>query len=128
MHVSADRPTRTTDQAKMCYYDMKVYTCGDWKWDRFRAQCVREHRRGETCGLRMISAQIPQGTKCKICQQIEVKRRRRAAEYERLTRWVADGGKLNASIENARATIYQLDNEIASLEAARAYAAARFSR
>ncbi|PNS16232.1 hypothetical protein CAC42_6339 [Sphaceloma murrayae] len=103
----------------MCYYDMICFSCGDWRWDKFRARCNKEYRVGETCGMRFISQNVVMPNKCKICEKIDTKMRRREKEYERYTRWQAEGGKFKASMERAVETIRELDAEVAQLYAQR---------
>lgn len=120
----------------MCYYDVLVYTCGDYRWDRFRGRCPNEHRMGETCGVKMPYSTIPSAAKCKYCQKIDVKLRKRQFEVNRYVsltgggwfgectdwaqnRWLADGGRLRASMELALQTIQELDQEIAHLQSQR---------
>ena len=67
----------------MCYYDVLLYTCGDYRWDKFRGRCPNEHRMGETCGTKMLYSTIPSAAKCKHCQKIDVKLRKRQFELNR---------------------------------------------
>ncbi|KAF2157239.1 hypothetical protein K461DRAFT_289575 [Myriangium duriaei CBS 260.36] len=103
----------------MCYYDVLVFTCGDYRWDKFRGRCPREHRMGETCGTKMLYSQIASAAKCKYCQKIDVKLRKRQFELNRYNRWVAEGSKLRASMELSLQTIAELDAEIQRLTAQR---------
>ncbi|KAG8631368.1 hypothetical protein KVT40_000508 [Elsinoe batatas] len=103
----------------MCFYDMVCYACGDWRWDKFRQRCSQEYRIGETCGRRLVGTSIPMANKCKICEKLEAKVRRRTAEYERVLRWQREGGKFKASIEKSIATIRELDIDIQRLAAQR---------
>lgn len=70
----------------MCYYDQIVYTCGCWRWSRFRAQCNREHRRGETCGMKLPMDKDYSEDKCKLCEKYEIKGRRHQNSSEKLAR------------------------------------------
>lgn len=103
----------------MCYYDMIVFACGDWRWDKFRARCNQEYRIGETCGRRLIGKSVLLQNKCKTCDKIDAKLRRRTAECERVARWQREGSKFRASIEKSMETIRDLDGEIARLHAQR---------
>lgn len=103
----------------MCYYDVLVFTCGDYRWDKFRGRCPREHRMGETCGTKMLYSQIASASKCKFCQKIDVKLRKRQFELNRYNRWVQEGSKLRASMELSLQTIAELDAEIQRLTAQR---------
>lgn len=68
----------------MCFFDQYRFSCGDWKWGHFRQHCARELRIGETCGLKLIMATIPVDHKCRLCEKIDAKMRRRNAEIERI--------------------------------------------
>jgi hypothetical protein len=57
--------------------------------------------------------------KCKICEKIDTKRRRRAQEQDRLHRWAREGNRYGASIEKAQQAIAALDTEIYELECER---------
>ena len=109
----------------MCFYDQHIFTCGDYKWGHFREHCTREYRRGETCGMKLIQATYGVGTKCKICEKIDTKLRRRFAEVERLKRWESEGKRFSASMEKARSTIFDLDREIYELQRERGVRAQR---
>jgi len=100
----------------MCFFDQFRYLCGDWKWGHFRQHCNREYRMGETCGMKLIMTTIPVNEKCKVCEKIDVKMRRRQAEAERVNRWAAEGNKFRASIEKACELIQELDSEIYMLQ------------
>ncbi|THW30162.1 hypothetical protein D6D02_02350 [Aureobasidium pullulans] len=100
----------------MCFFDQVMWTCGDWKWDRFRQHCNREYRTGETCGMKLVYAVARSNDKCKICQKIDTKLRRRAAEVTKIQRWQSEGSKLKASIERSYEIIKDLDQEIYQLQ------------
>ena len=100
----------------MCFFDQHRFVCGDWKWGHFRQHCNREYRIGETCGMKLIMTTVPVGQKCKLCEKIDTKARRRQAESERVARWTREGSKFRASIEKSTDTIRSLDREINSLE------------
>lgn len=55
-------------------------------------------------------------TVCRVCEKIEIKFRRRSAEYERVQRWKREGGTLVASIEKSQDMIRLLDQEILKLQ------------
>ena len=57
--------------------------------------------------------------KCKLCDKIETKTRRRNAEMERVRRWERDGGKFRASIEKSQDAITILSKEIHTLTSER---------
>ncbi|TKA79536.1 hypothetical protein B0A49_00381 [Cryomyces minteri] len=104
----------------MCFYDQHRFACGDWKWGTFRDHCNREYRRGETCGMKLIYVTIPSGQKCKLCEKIDTKQRRRAAEVERINRWQREGNKFRASIDKSFQIIRALDMETEELSCERA--------
>ncbi len=99
----------------MCFFDQYRFACGDWKWGYFRQHCNREYRTGETCGMKLIMQTVPQGQKCKLCDKIDTKQRRRAAEIERISRWQREGTKFRASIDRSTDIIRSLDREIYEL-------------
>ena len=99
----------------MCFFDHHVFACGDWKWGHFRQHCNREYRTGETCGMKLVMATYRNGNKCKTCDKIDTKLRRRAAEMERISRWEQEGSKFSASIDRAYDNIKALDHEIVVL-------------
>lgn len=75
---------------------------------------------GETCGMKLVMQTIPTGTKCKLCDKIETKMRRRNAEVDRIGRWQREGTKFRASIDKAMDIIRCLDSEIQELGCERA--------
>lgn len=99
----------------MCFYDQHRFACGDWKWGHFRQHCAKEYRIGETCGMKLIMQTIPTSTKCKLCEKIETKMRRRTAEVERVKRWEREPHKFGASIGKAYEVIRGLDGEMHEL-------------
>ncbi|KAL8763496.1 MAG: hypothetical protein Q9184_000708 [Pyrenodesmia sp. 2 TL-2023] len=107
---------RVRDQtARMCFFDQHRFACGDWKWGHFRQHCNREYRTGETCGMKLIMQTVPVSQKCKLCDKIETKQRRRSAEEDRINRWKREGGKFRASIDRSYEMIKSLDREIYEL-------------
>ena len=92
-----------------------MFDCGDWKWDRFRQHCNREYRTGETCGMKLVHSVKRNSDKCKICQKIDTKCRRKDDQINKINRWEAEGGKLKASIEKAKQIVAELDREIGQL-------------
>lgn len=53
--------------------------------------------------------------KCRICDKIETKQRRRSAELDRISRWRREGSKFRASIERSEDIVDQLEHELADL-------------
>ena len=100
----------------MCFFDQTLYRCGDYKWKAFRQQCPKENRTGETCGMKLIMTCIEDRSKrCKICDHIATKLRRRQKEIERIKRWKTERNR-KASIEASEDIIDQLNRDIYTLE------------
>jgi len=70
---------------------------------------------GETCGMKLVMQTIPTGTKCKLCDKIDTKLRRRAAEADRIARWSREHSKFGASIDKSMDIIRCLDSEVYEL-------------
>ncbi|KAI3570696.1 hypothetical protein IWW34DRAFT_774240 [Fusarium oxysporum f. sp. albedinis] len=97
----------------MCYFDRVVWACGNWRWDKFRQQCNKEYRIGETCGLKLVYERRDEEKKCKICDQVTKKENRIRRTTERMARlreW-----KLLASLEKCEEEVDSLKNEILRL-------------
>lgn len=101
----------------MCFYNQKVYTCGDRNWGNFAHQCNYEYRTGETCGMKLVSKIESETTKCRLCEKIETKERRIQQEKERMLRWKEEGGTLTASIAKSQKLVAQLEKEVYELQA-----------
>ncbi|KAL4743925.1 uncharacterized protein BDW70DRAFT_151767 [Aspergillus foveolatus] len=100
----------------MCFYNQKRFACGDYCWTNFAYQCNWEYRTGETCGMRLVHATDEDNTtKCRLCEKIMTKVRRRDAELDRLNRWKREGSTLVASMDKSRKLINDLENEINEL-------------
>ena len=99
----------------MCFFDQHRFACGDWKWGHFRQHCNREYRTGETCGMKLIMQTVPTVAKCKLCDKLDTKQRRRNAEMDRIQRWLKEGGKFRASIDRSYEMVKALDKEIYDL-------------
>ena len=103
----------------MCFYEQYRFSCGDFKWSHFRQHCNQEYRTGETCGMKLVFQTHPVHQKCRICDKIETKQRRRATEKERISRWKKEGGRFRASIEKSEDIIDQLERELRDLTSER---------
>ena len=57
----------------MCFYEIKEFRCGHWKWGDFKQHCNREHRLGETCGMKLLFWATLQGTRCSPCTKLDTK-------------------------------------------------------
>ena len=69
--------------------------------------------------MKLIMQTVPLGQKCKLCDKIDTKQRRRAAEIERISRWQREGNKFRASIDRSTDMIRSLDREIYDLQCER---------
>jgi len=69
---------------------------------------------GETCGMKLVDTTTPQPNKCKYCEKVDTKLRKREAECERIARWQREG-RNPTSIEKSLATIAALDKDIQQL-------------
>lgn len=65
--------------------------------------------------MKLIMQTVPTGTYCKLCEKINTKMRRRAAEVDRVGRWQREAHKFAASIEKSMEMIRALDGEICEL-------------
>jgi hypothetical protein len=100
----------------MCFFDQKIYQCGDFRWGPFRQHCHKENRTGETCGMKLVMQNIPVHTKCGICEKLDVKYRRKGTEEDRIRRWKKEGAMhRKASIEASEDIIKDLNRDIAKL-------------
>lgn len=104
----------------MCFYDQHRFACGDYKWGHFRQHCNREYRTGETCGSKLVMTTSQLQQKCRICDKLETKERRRKQEIERINRWKKEGRRFSASIERSEGIVEQLECELRSLLSERA--------
>lgn len=71
----------------MCYYYQTRWRCGYWRWGKFRMQCNKEYRIGETCGLKLMYERHDVASKCKLCGEMERKRRRYDKMARDVERW-----------------------------------------
>ncbi|KAF8847615.1 hypothetical protein BDZ45DRAFT_607212, partial [Acephala macrosclerotiorum] len=95
------------------------FTCNDWKWCSFHQHCSKAGRAGETCSVRLIMATRYISQKCKLCKQIEVKRRRIRKLDNNIRRWSVEPERWRASIERSKDDIYRLHGQIIQQEMAR---------
>lgn len=109
----------------MCFYEQKLFTCGDSRWGHFREHCSREYRRGETCGMKLVYQTYQLDEKCRLCIKIETKTRRREAELDRVARWSRESNRFKASIEKSRQIITELEKETLEVQQYRRERASR---
>ena len=62
--------------------------------------------------MKLIMQTVPCREKCKLCEKLDTKQRRRSAEMDRIQRWQKEGGKFRASIERSYEMVKALDKEI----------------
>lgn len=65
--------------------------------------------------MKLIMQTVPVGQKCRLCEKIDTKQRRRVAEVDRISRWQREGVKFRASIDKSMEAIRCLDIEIHDL-------------
>ena len=73
----------------MCFFEWTTYACGDFKFGNFKAHCEKEHRIGETCGLKLFDTynRSACGEICGLCNRIRIKNRKIAKTLSDLKRW-----------------------------------------
>lgn len=69
--------------------------------------------------MKLIMQTVPVGQKCRLCEKIDTKMRRRGAEVDRVNRWQREGVKFRASIDKSIEAIRGLDCEIYDLNCER---------
>ena len=65
--------------------------------------------------MKLIMQTVPVSQKCKLCDKIETKHRRKLAEMERIGRWQREAGRFSASIDRSWDIVRALEKEIAEL-------------
>jgi septal ring factor EnvC (AmiA/AmiB activator) len=105
----------------MCYYEQTLYTCRDWKWGNMKERCPRQHRMGETCGVKMVDTRnvYRADDQCRTCKDIEIKDRKLNKELQNIARWRKEGRKFLASIEKAENEVERLQDQIKLLRSNR---------
>lgn len=66
--------------------------------------------------MKLVNMTEDDSNKCRLCEKIETKFRRRSAEIDRLERWKREGATLVASMDRSRKLIMDLDKEIFMLQ------------
>jgi len=95
----------------MCYFDQKRWSCGYWRWSHFRQHCPKEYRKGETCGLKLVHSVFDEPNKCRLCHDIEKKKRRRDKMYRDIARWEREGNRAS-SIERVRREVAAVERQM----------------
>ncbi|KAH8889962.1 hypothetical protein GQ53DRAFT_722356 [Thozetella sp. PMI_491] len=91
----------------MCFFEQIRWSCGFWKWGRFREQCTTEDRIGETCGLKLVFETNHSDDCCTLCKLIAKKTRRVTKMTQDIQRWKQDG--------NRPATVEKTQNDVAEI-------------
>ncbi|KAI0123258.1 hypothetical protein BJ170DRAFT_641277 [Xylariales sp. AK1849] len=105
-------PNFTND---MCFFEQRRRACGFWRWERFVSRCHKEHRIGETCGLKLIWITHHTNSDCKLCLSISKKERRIRKMTSDITRWEREANK-PATIETTKRQLKQLLEELQRLQ------------
>lgn len=103
----------------MCYYARTDYRCGDFKWGNMKLRCERQPRMGEVCGAKLADTHNLSfvDDDCRVCQDIETKKRRLRKEQDNIARWRGDRrNNFGASIEKATRESQILVEQIRELE------------
>ncbi|KAI0193100.1 hypothetical protein F4808DRAFT_361239 [Astrocystis sublimbata] len=95
----------------MCFFEQTRWRCGFWRWGLFREQCNKEYRMGETCGLKFVYNTINEPDVCKMCKDIDKKRRKEAKLDSDIRRWARETNR-SASIEKANRDLKEVRNVI----------------
>lgn len=98
----------------MCFYHQTLWACGHWKWGRFSTQCTKEHRIGETCGLKLIWATETRREVCKVCALVAKKRDRVKKMVCNIERWKFEGHR-TATIEKTKQDLSRIQQAIGRL-------------
>lgn len=80
-------------------------------------RCPRQHRIGETCGAKLVHSDYieKKSDPCRVCQEIEVKKRRLQKIEDNIRRWNAEGDKFAHSLGKAKGEQDQLIEKIKEL-------------
>ncbi|KAI0136511.1 hypothetical protein BJ170DRAFT_14852 [Xylariales sp. AK1849] len=93
----------------MCYYDQTRWVCGYWRWGHFRQQCTKEHRTGETCGLKLVYNTNNETGVCKLCRDIQKKQLKLDKLRVDILRWQHEGGApRHATIDKAQEMVTEI--------------------
>lgn len=99
----------------MCYYEQKRWRCGYWRWAKFRRQCNKEYRTGETCGLKLVWATQDELDQCRLCYEMERKQRRLKKMAADMERWRREGNR-PATIERTQGEYSDVEKQLAALQ------------
>ena len=65
--------------------------------------------------MKLIMQTVPVSQKCKLCDKLDTKHRRKLAEMERISRWEREPGRFSASIDRSWDIVRALEKEISDL-------------
>ena len=65
--------------------------------------------------MKLIMQTVPVGQKCRLCEKIDTKHRRKGLEMERIGRWQKEGSRFKASIDKSWDIVKTLEKEIHDL-------------
>ena len=71
--------------------------------------------------MKYIMQMLLVSQKCKLCEKIDAKQRRRTAEAERILRWRREGGKFTASIDPSLSIVKTREKSSNDLASERQY-------
>ena len=98
----------------MCFFDQTRWACGFWRWGNLRQRCTKEHRIGETCGLKLIFETHNKHDHCKRCELVIRKQRRITKMKKDIARWRREGSRL-ATIEKTERDLVEVQRSISTL-------------
>lgn len=99
----------------MCYFYQTRWACGYWRWAQFKQQCNKEYRTGETCGLKLVYRTVQEPSRCKLCHDIDKKKRRIMKMTMDIERWLREGNR-QATIERTSVELMQVEGEKAEMD------------
>jgi len=99
---------------RMCFFEQTVWPCGFWRWGKFRQQCTKEYRIGETCGLKLVYKVNHSSKPCIICRDIVRKNRRIIKMSADVARW-RQAQTFPATIEKTERQLDDLRHEVLGL-------------
>ena len=99
----------------MCYYHQKRWQCGYWRWGQFSRQCPKEYRTGETCGLKLVMDTHDDRESCRLCHDIDRKKRRMAKMAADMARWRREGNR-PATVERTEVEYRAVEKQMLEME------------
>ncbi|TDZ44978.1 hypothetical protein C8034_v008408 [Colletotrichum sidae] len=99
----------------MCYFYQTKWACGYWRWGQFKQQCNKEYRTGETCGLKLVFETIADPDRCKLCYDMDKKRRRLDKMQRDMNRWHREGNR-KATIERTHLEMQDVGRQLQEME------------